>query len=132
MLGDGQHHLGHAVAASLGREAADQRAVDQSADHRRQDHEPHPQPGDVRIGRVAGGAVVTVPAEDLREAENQVAERDRTGTGTDADRDRERDEPLAAHQPPARALRHPLGREGSRARLSRRRSRGDAPCDCSA
>ena len=78
---DREHHLGHAVTARLGREARDQRPVDQPADHGREHHEPDPQPGHEGVGRVAGGAVVAMPGEQVGEAEDHVAKRDRAQPG---------------------------------------------------
>ena len=49
-LGDGQHHLRHAMPARFTREEIDQRAVEQAADDRHQHNEPQAKSGDERFG----------------------------------------------------------------------------------
>ena len=104
MLGDGEHHLGHAVAARLGAKRRDERPVQQAADHGREDDEPDPEAGHVRVRDVPGGAVVAMAGEQLGDADDQLAERDRAEPGADADDQRE------GHQP---ALCPRGGRAGS-------------------
>ena len=53
VLGDRDHHLGHAVAAGLAGEPVDQRAVDQPADDRDHHEEPQAQPRQVTAGHPA-------------------------------------------------------------------------------
>jgi hypothetical protein len=98
-LGDGEHHLRHAMTARLRREARHQRPIEQTAHDRGEHHEPDPERGHVRVRDVSGRAVVLVPGEDLRESLDQIAEADRAQARTDADGDRQRDQPFTSRPP---------------------------------
>jgi hypothetical protein len=87
------------MAPSLGCEAGDERPVEQTTEHRDQDDKPESEPGHQRVLRVTGRAVVAVPCEQVGEAEDHVAKRDRTEARANTRQQRERG------QPP-RALKH--------------------------
>jgi hypothetical protein len=102
---DGKHHLGDAVAARLGREAVDERAVGEAADDRHDEDDERAEEGKVRVGEVAERARVGVADEEQGPALDQVAEGDRAQPGADADQQREGDEqsvlaPEAPADPP--------------------------------
>ena len=101
---DGEHHLGDAVAARLGGEAVDQRAVEQPADDRDDEDHEGPEERHVRVGEVPERAGVAVAAEELGEAEDQVAEADRAEAGADADQQRQ---PTSSPPSPPRLERRP-------------------------
>ncbi|MCO5546645.1 hypothetical protein L7F22_000078 [Adiantum nelumboides] len=90
---DGQHHLRHPVPAGLRREPLDQRAVHQAAEHRGDEQEPDPQPGQVRRGDPAGVGEVVPAGDQPGHTEDQLVEQHRPDAGTDPDDRRQADEP---------------------------------------
>ena len=90
VLGDRDHHLGHAVAAGLAGEPVDQRPVDQAADGRDQDEERQAQPRQVRAGHPALLAELVVPGGQPGEEVDQVPERHRAQARARTQQQRER------------------------------------------
>ncbi len=80
----------------LGREATHQRSVDQTADNRYGDDEPDAETGQMRVDRPARRAVLAVPGEQVGEAEDHVAKRDRAEARTGPGQQRQRHQPTAA------------------------------------
>ncbi len=120
---DGEHHLGHAVPTGLGREAGDQRAVEQAPDHGDdQDHEGAEQ-RQVRVAEVPERAGIFVPAEQLGEADDQVAEGDRAEAGTGAGEEREGNQQTRFAAKPLAHTGEQMGRRKAGAALDRRRHR---------
>ena len=101
VLGDREHHLGHAVAAGLAREALDQRPVQQAADDRYEQHEPDPQQRQVQARRVALLAELLMPGRQPGDGEDQLAEPGRAEARAGADDQRHH------HQPEARPASQP-------------------------
>ena len=95
MASDGQHHLRHAVTASLRGEASHKRSVDETAEDRRDQQARPPEPEPV-ARRVRMGAQLAMAGEDQGEALDQVAKGDCAQPGADADDQRENYERLAA------------------------------------
>src|SRR5581483_4651638 len=111
-LGNGQHHLRHAVPARLTREEEDQRPVEQPTHDRRGDDEPEPEPVEVAVRRSTGSAVIEVAAERVGEGENQVAKDDGTRPGAAADRKREHHEAARRPAQPLTGAPEPAGPGG--------------------
>jgi len=74
---DREHHFRDAVAAGLAGEEVDQRAVQHAGDDWREQHEPPPETGQLRVGDVAEARVVGVPGQRQRERLDQPSEGDR-------------------------------------------------------
>ena len=80
---------GHAVAARLAGEEVDQRPVQQARHHRREDDEPDPETGDVRVGHAARSGVVGVARQQFGEGADQPAEHDRPAARAGSDGERQ-------------------------------------------
>jgi len=109
---DGEHDLGHTVAARLAREAVDERAVDQAADDRRDDEDRRAQERHQGIDGVLHHAAVLVAGKQHGEPDDEVAEQHGARAGARADADREGQQAGRAPVQPvvealARAARHP-------------------------
>lgn len=101
-LGHGVHDLGDTVPLGLRGEAVDERPVDGTRDHRREEQEPHPQPREVRAADATRGGEVIGPGEQPRDRGDEPPEGHTAQTGAETDDDRERDEGRAlGPEPPA-------------------------------
>ena len=77
LLGDRDHHLGHAVPAGLPGVAIDQRPLYQAADHRDHHEEPRAKPEKVSTADAALLAELDMAGGQPGEEVDQVPERDR-------------------------------------------------------
>ena len=93
VVGDRDHHLGHAVPAGLPRPLVDQRAVQQPADRRDDHEEPQAQPRQVAAAHVPVLAELAVPGRQPGEEVDQVPERHRAQPGAGAHQQRQQEHP---------------------------------------
>jgi len=91
-LGDCQHHLRHPVATGFLREAIDDRTVYEPPDHRYQDDEEHPEPGEVRTGDVTGVRIIGATREQFGKPQDEIAEEHCSAAGAGSHGERHRDE----------------------------------------
>ena len=106
VLGDGQHHLGNAVAAGLAGVTVDQGTVDDAADDRDDHEEAQAQPGQVAAARVALLAELDMAGGQPGEEVDQVPERHRAQPGPGAHDQSNAEQARAGTPQPAR---HPRG-----------------------
>ena len=90
------------MATSLAREALDQRAVQQPANHRDHEQEPDPEPRKVTTGNVPLLAELLIAGGQPSEAKDQPPKDDRTQPSARADHERHHDEPQPGAGQPRR------------------------------
>ena len=106
VLGDGQHHLGHAMPPRLASEAIDQRTVDQTPQHRNHQHEPDPQPRQMRARSVTLLTELVMTRHQPRRAEHHLAKQRRAKTGPGPDHQRHHHQPQPITAQPCRRRPH--------------------------